>query len=59
MVQMILKWLAALLTGAALAALAYIGHESGKGPDVDPAVALVVTTLVTKLVTWLTGKLPV
>jgi hypothetical protein len=54
----ILKWFAALGTGAAVAALTYIGQAAGAGPDVDPLVAGVLVGAVTKLVAWLTSKIP-
>jgi tetrahydromethanopterin S-methyltransferase subunit C len=53
----ILKWLAALGTGAATAVLAYLsGATAPEG--VDPIVGGIAVALLTKLVTWLTSKVP-
>jgi hypothetical protein len=53
----LLKWLAALGTGAVSAVLAYL--TGAAGPEgVDPAIAGIAVTLLTKLVTWLTSKIP-
>jgi predicted RNA methylase len=58
MFSSILKWFAALGTGALTAALAYVGQAAGTAPDVDPLVAGVLVGAVTKLVAWLTSKIP-
>lgn len=58
MPKSILKWLAALLTGAASAGLAYLSGHTGSGPAVDPFIAAIVVGLVTKAAAYLTSKLP-
>lgn len=59
MSRSVLKWLAAIGTGAATSALAYITAHTGNGPaQVDPLIGFVAVSLLTKLVTWLTGKIP-
>lgn len=59
MSKAVLKWLAALGSGAASAALAWVTGHTGSGPSVDPLVAALVVGAVTKLVHWLTSKVPV
>lgn len=54
----VLKWVAALVTGAASAGLAYLSGHTGSGPAVDPFIAAIVVGLVTKGVAWLTSKVP-
>lgn len=54
----VLKWLAALGTGAATAALAYVSGHTGSGPAVDPLLAGVVVMALTKIIGWLTSKVP-
>jgi hypothetical protein len=58
MMASLLKWFASLGTGAAVAALAYVAANLGAGPDIDPFLAGVVTGAVSKLVSWLTSKIP-
>lgn len=55
----VLKWVAALLTGAATTVIAYITAHSGSGPDLgDPFLSGVIVGVLTKLMTWLTSMLP-
>jgi hypothetical protein len=54
----ILKWLAALGTGCATAALAWLGQHTGTGPSVDPLVAGLLAGAMSKLIGWLTSKVP-
>jgi hypothetical protein len=54
----ILKWVAALATGAAAAALDFVTTHLGAGPTVDPMIAGLVVAGLTRLVGWLTAKLP-
>lgn len=55
----LLKWLASIGTGAATAVLAYVTEHAGNGPEgVDPLVTFVAVSLLTKLVGWLTSKMP-
>jgi len=59
MLSSILKWLAALGVGAATAAAQYLAAQAGHPIEgVDPLVSGIIVTLFTKLVTWLTAKLP-
>ena len=54
----ILKWLAALGTGVATAALAWLTDNVGSPTGVDPLIAAVAVGLLTRLVGWLTSKVP-
>lgn len=55
----VLKWVASLGTGAATAALAYLAGHTGAGPSgVDPWLAGVLAGAVSKVVGWLTSKVP-
>jgi hypothetical protein len=55
----VLKWLAALGTGALTALLAYLSANTGTGPDLgDPFLSGIVVGIVTRLVGWLTSKVP-
>lgn len=59
MLQSILKWLAALGAGAATAALQYLAAQAGHPIEgVDPLVSGVIVAVLTKLVAWLTSKVP-
>lgn len=57
----VLKWLAAVASAGALAALkSIIAGISGAAPaGVDTVVAIVIAALVVKGANWLIGKLPV
>lgn len=59
MSKTVLKWLAALATGAASAAVAWVTGHTGSGPGIDPFLAAIVVGLVTKAAGWVTSKLPV
>ena len=57
MVKSILKFLAA---GASAALVTFLAYISGHAPaDVNPLVVMIVVALVTKLVNYLLGELPV
>lgn len=57
--SLFLKWLAAIGTGAATAGLTYAAGHIGSGPaGVDPWLAGVIAGAMSKIVGWLTGKVP-
>lgn len=58
MLTNIWSWLAALGVGACSAALAWVTGHTGTPGGIDPMVAGLLVGVVTKLVTWLTTKIP-
>jgi len=58
MSRLLLKWLAALATGAATAALAWITGNLGAPGGVDPFIGGLAVAVLTKIIGWLTSKLP-
>ena len=53
----LLKWLASLALGAATAALAVLSAPAAP-TGVDPLVAGLAVAILSKIVNWLTAKLP-
>ena len=58
MTSSLLKWLASIGVGALTAALAWITGHTGTPGGIDPLIGGVVVAVLTKLVTWLTSKIP-
>jgi hypothetical protein len=54
----ILKWLTAIGLGAATAALAWAKAHLGSGPSVAPLLAGVIVGALSKVINWLTSKVP-
>ena len=54
----LLKWLAALGTGAATVVLAYVSENAGNLDLGDPFLSGIAVTLLTRLVTWLVSMIP-
>jgi hypothetical protein len=55
----VLKWLAALGTGVAVALVSYLAAHVGNGPDLgDPTANGIVALILAKLMAWLTSKVP-
>ena len=54
----LMKWLASIATGAAAAVLAWISGHMGAPTGVDPLVGGLAVALLTKVIGWLTSKLP-
>jgi len=55
----IMKWLTSLGLGVATAIVTYLQSHLGSGPAVDPLLAGLIVAVMSKIINWLGGKIPI